>query len=779
MKLDRLNILLTTTAILATGIPAMAHAQQTSAKVQAAEQSDSSGLADIVVTANRRSQSLSDVGVSVTSLDGSALLERGVTSASDLQKTVPGFAAADTGLNVPVYSIRGVGFNDASLASNSTVSVSVDEVPLPYTAMTQGAVLDLERLEVLKGPQGTLYGQNATGGAINYIANKATDAFAMGGQIGYGRFNTATGELFVSGPISDTLKARVAVNGTLGGNWQKSFTRNDSLGQVAKASARVLLNWAPTDRLTIDLNLNGWIDNSDSQASQLVAFRIQTPSSVPLLPDVFSSPLTPSNARAADWNPVRDYARDDSFYQASLKARYNITDEIDLTSITAYSRYKTNAFNDRDGMVPINYEYTTDGDIESIYQELRMSGKSGGLTWSVGGNYRKDSVYDFQANDLTRATNSYSLGAKFNIANVFSDQDVETYAAFADGELEILSNLSVVGGARYTHDKRDFRGASCDDGSGDTSALYTIISRVFRARAGLAPLGAIAPGQCVTLSIETFTPGIVQNSLAENNVAFRGGINFKPVHGTLFYGSFSRGYKAGSFPTLGAAFAVGYGPATQERVDAWEVGFKTQLFDRRVRLNGAAFYYDYRDKQLRGRILDPVVGSLSKLINIPKSTIKGVEVELAVTPFSGLTLNAAGSYLKTEVKEFVSINLFSRQENFAGQSLPYTSPWSVNAGGQYDWSLGDNFKAFVGADYTYRSRTSGFIGRDPDLDIKAYSTLDLRAGIAAEDDRWRVSVWGNNVTNTYYWTAAMRNGDTINKYAARPVTYGVLFGFKY
>jgi iron complex outermembrane recepter protein len=766
-------------AASATPDQATAAPTTTSASPQDATPAADVATGDIVVTANRRAQSLSTVGMSVSSLDGSMLLERGVVSASDLQKTVPCFSAADTGLNVPVYSIRGVGFNDSSLASNSTVAISVDEVPLPYSAMTQGAVLDLQRIEVLKGPQGTLYGQNATGGAINYIANAPTDTFAMGGQVGFGRFNTGTGEMYVSGPLSNTVKARVAVNGTLGGDWQRSFTRDAGLGQAAKGSGRILLNWTPTDRLTLDFNANGWIDRSDTQASQLVAFRAQTPSSIPLLPDVFSSPLTPDNARAADWNPLRDYARDDNFYQLSLKANYDMGGNVDLTSITAYSHYDTHAFNDRDGMVPINYEYTTDGNIKSIYQELRLSGRQPGLNWSVGGNYRKDTVFDQQDNDLTRATNSYAAGTKFNIARVFSDQDIKTWAVFGDGELDIVRSLSIVAGVRYTRDTRDFAGASCDNGAGDTSALYTILSRVFRARAGLAPLPAIAPGQCVTLSTGTFVPGIVRNRLSEDNVAFRAGINFKPVEGSLLYASFSRGYKAGSFPTLGAAFAIGYDAATQERVDAIEAGFKTALFDRRIRLNGAVFHYDYRDKQLRGRILDPVVGNLSRLVNIPRSTIRGFELEATARPVNGLTLNGAVSYLKTEVKEFIGINLLSQTENFAGQTLPYTPPWSVNAGTQYEWGVSARLKAFIGADYTYRSRTSGFLGRDPDVDIKAYSTVDARIGIADAGDRWKLTAWSNNLTNTYYWTSAMRTGDTMNRYAARPVTYGLLFGFTY
>lgn len=734
--------------------------------------------AEVVVTANRRSQLLDDVGASIDSLEGSSLQARGVVSTSDLQKLVPGFTAADTGVNFPVYSLRGVGLNDPSLAANPTIVISVDEVPLSYAAMSQGEILDVQRVEVLKGPQGTLYGQNATGGAINYIANKPGDALAMGWEVGFGRFNTATGEFFLSGPLGETLKARLAVGGTRGSAWQENFTREDRLGRVDRSSARLLLNWQPTEKLDVDLNLNGWIDRSDTQASQIVAFRPQVTANVPRVPDVFSSPITPAEARAANWNPARDYSRSDDFRQLSLNATYELGERASLTSITAWSDFDSSGFNDRDGMVPADYEFRTDGRIESLYQEVRISHETDALAWSMGGNFRKDWTYDFQATDVSRATNTFISGLKLNTVDIYNDQHVETYAAFADGELRLSPRWSLVTGLRYTRDSRDFSGSTCDDGDGETSAVYTVLANTFRTQFGLPQLAAIAPGECVALSPVTFAPGVVSDSLVEDNIAFRGQVNVKPTDHSLLYASFSRGFKAGSFPSLAVVFSPGYGPATQERVDAFEVGFKGTLFQRRIRLQGAAFHYDYDDKQLRGRILDPVIGNLSKLVNVPHSVIRGFELDLAASPFQGLTLQTAVAYLHTEVKEFIGVNLFGQTEDFAGQTLPYSPPWSVNAGGQYEWPVGDGIKAVVGADYAYRSRTSGFLGRDRPVDIGAWSTLDLRAGLSWRDDRWKIQVWGNNITDAYYLTSAMKNGDTLNAYAARPATYGILFSFR-
>jgi iron complex outermembrane recepter protein len=735
-------------------------------------------LGEVVVTANRRLQLLDDVGASVDVIEGASLRARGVTSTSDLQKLVPGFTAADTGVNFPAYSIRGIGLNDPSLASNATVAISVDEVPLPYAAMSQGQLLDIQRIEVLKGPQGTLYGQNATGGAINYIANKPGDTVSAGGSLGFGRFNTTNEEFFLGGPVSETLKARIAAGATQAGAWQQNFTRDDALGRVARSSARLLLNWQPSDKLAVDFNLNGWSDHSDTQATQIVAFRPQVPANAPLVPDVFSSPLTPAVARAANWNPQRDYSRNDNFHQLSLKAAYALGENASLTSITAWSDYDSSAFNDRDGMVPADFEFATLGRIESIYQELRVSHATAALAWSAGGNFRHDRTYDFQAADVSRATNTFVANLKLNTVDFYSAQDVETYAAFADGELRLAPRLSAVAGIRYTRDRRDFSGSTCDDGDGETSAVYTYLSNTYRTQFSLPALPAIPAGECVTLSTDTFTPGIVAGSLVEDNIAFRSQLNLRPGDHSLVYASYSRGFKAGSFPTLSAIFSPGYDPATQERVDAAEIGFNATVFDRRVRLHGAAFHYDYYDKQFRGRVLDPVIGNLSKLINIPRSVVRGIELDLETSPFPGLTLQSAVSYLDTGVKEFIGVNLFGQTEDFAGQTLPFSPPWSANVAGQYAWGLGKGLKAFAGADIAYRSRTSGFIGRDRPVDIKAYATLDLRAGLGSGDDRWQLMLWGSNVTDTYYVTTAMRVGDTLNTYAARPATYGILLSYR-
>lgn len=228
----------------------------------------STELSEIVVTAQRRSEKLSDVPLSITAASADQLKAIGVQGPKDLEKLVPGFTYQLSSYGQPVYTIRGVGFLDTALGISPGVSIYVDQVPLPYAPMAAGAPLDVERVEVLKGPQGTLYGENSTGGAVNYIAAKPTHDFQTGFDLSFGRFDAVNAEGYVSGPLTDSLTARLSARTEQSGPWQKSYTRNDQLGARHFTAARLLLDIDPNDRVHFELNANGWIDTSDTQAAQ-------------------------------------------------------------------------------------------------------------------------------------------------------------------------------------------------------------------------------------------------------------------------------------------------------------------------------------------------------------------------------------------------------------------------------------------------------------------------------------------------------------------------------
>ena len=746
-----------------------------------------SGVADgdIVVTAQRRSESINKVGISIQAASGDELIKRGLTSTDDLVRVVPSLSIAKTALTVPVYTMRGVGFYDTALASSSTVSVYTDEVPLPFPAMTTGASLDLERVEVLKGPQGTLYGSNSTGGAINYISAKPTDIFSAGGNVSFGRFNRLDAQAYVSGPLSDTVRVRVAAHTLQGGDWQYNHTRDDSAGSANQSEGRILLEWKPSSRLSFLFNVNGWYNKSDSQFPQTISFNPLVPGNLSSLPasirdGLVNQPLAPSNNRAADWPETfpYGYAHDDSFYQLAARINYELTDALTLTSLTAYDNLSVRAGIASQGTTLQNESFYQVGDIKAVTQELRLTGQAGKVRYIVGANFLGAKVKDSYTALFSESTPTISLGG-LPLKSYFLEANNRdrNYAVFANLDYELTDNLTLQGGIRYTRNKRDFNGCLADAGDGWYAAIQNLRSSNLTGHPATNPAGA---GDCITLLEPDYQPGRYASQLKEDNVSWRAGVNWTLAGGTLLYANVSRGYKQGAFPTISASVSSQFLPARQESLLAYETGVKAPLFGRAMQFNGALFYYDYSDKQILGRVPDPLLRSLQRLVNIPKSHIVGGEVELSARPIRGLTLSAAMTYVHSEIDgSFVNYDNFAQQREFAGEAFPFTPKFSGNGDAQYEFAVGSRNKLFVGSSVSYNSATNSALGNLSQQHIKAYALLDLRAGLASQDDRWRLTIWGKNVTNTYYYTNAFRYIDFFSRLTGQPATYGVSFSFRY
>ena len=744
---------------------------------QASDTTDEAGEpGDIVVTAQRRSESVRDVPMSITALSGDSLANMGVKGTEDLAKIIPSFSFAQSFTNAPIYTLRGIGLNETTLAAGPTVSVYVDEVPLPFSVMTRGANLDLERVEVVKGPQGTLYGQNSTGGAINYIAAKPANNPAAGGSISFGRFATVDAQGYVSGPIADTLSARIAVQTIQGGDWQKSETRpTASLGQANFLQGRVLLAWEPAPAVRFRLNLNGWRDRSDSQAPQLVAKTLQFPgNALPAL--IAAQPNSGAGNRVAEWDAGVDLRNDDNFYQASLRGDIDLSDTITLTSITAYSRYRQRALRDIDGTALEILRLGTQGKIESISQELRLVGDTGPLQWIVGANYARDKANEYQTFAISQQTNNVIFGFPNSAAALDADQKIRTYSFFGNADFEISDQLTVHGGIRYTNARNRFSGCSLDSGSGNLAGIIGVIQSVGKGAFGLPPGPAPVAGGCVVLD-QNYDPVLFRDELKEDNVSWRAGVKYELTSGGMVYANVSRGYKAGLFPTVLATVVAQYEPVVQEKLTAYEAGFK--LGFGVVDLTAAAFYYDYRNKQVRSRILDPVFVVLEAVANAPKSDVKGAEMQLIARPLDGLTINLSGSYTDATIKEFVGINQLAQPEDFGGTRTPFTAKWQGVGDAEYRWPLNSGHELFVGGTLSYTSSANAFLGEDPLGKLDARTLLDLRAGFSGQGGRWSASIWGRNVTNANYQTYVARITDTVIGYAGRPATYGVTLAVKF
>ena len=733
-------------------------------------------VGEIVVTAQKREQSINKVPMSITALSGQALIDRGVTQTADLTKVVPGFNFTETAYATPVYTIRGIGFQESSLAASPAVSVYVDEVPLPFPEETEAAALDLERVEVLKGPQGTLYGEDSTGGAVNYIAAKPTSHFTSGVDASYGRFNTTDVQGFVSGPLTDTLTARLSGRAVEASNWQQSYTDSDTLGARNQLEARLLLDWRPIDKLKISTNFNISQDRSDTPAAQLIGISTQS-NLVPIPVGLTNFPLTPDNDRAADWDQGRKYRRDNIFFQLTGRADYSLTNLITLSSITSYQRYTRDQPFDTDGTTYQSDFITETGSVSTIFQELRLTGRSmDRLSWIVGANYESDDTYDANLIQFTQSSISQLAGFPLTEVKNQTQQNIRTSAAYANLDYDVTSNITLHGGIRYTVANRSFAGCTQDTGNGQAAAALNFLGGVLR---GGAPGSVAQPGQCVTLNAD-FDSALVRSKLDENNIAWRTGADWRLTSNTLFYFNVSKGYKSGSFPTLSASSYVQFTPVKQESVLAYEVGTKTTLFDRKLQLNAAAFYYDYTDKQIRGEKPDPVFGNLEALVTIPKSHIDGFELSATARPLAGLTIAPAVTLVQTRIDgTFTNVNPFGVTGNFAGEPFPYTPKWSGNVDVNYEQPLTSSLSWFVGGNLSYQGSTNGGFGELPVLDIRSYGLLDLRAGIANESSHWRVSLYGENVTNQYYWVSADHAADAITRYAGMPATYGVRLSYRF
>lgn len=787
-------VVLATAVTIATGLPAHAQAGQAreigdASRTVPVAADDQSG--EIIVTANKRQENLQNVGLSIQAIGGEALADRKISSLADIAKAVPGLTFASTANSTPVYTLRGVGFFDSTLSSYPDVSLYIDQVPLPFPVTATLSAFDLERLEVLKGPQGTLFGNNATGGAINYIAAKPSATFGTGGTISYSRFNTIEADGYVTGPITSTLNGRLAVKVKQGDGWQQSYTRDSSLGKADQLAARLLLDWKPTDRLSVSLNVNGWRDKSEPQAPQFVNIYNQ---GLTIPPAIAAYPKAPANPRAADWSDgaLRPRA-DNNLIQAALRVDYDLTDEITLTSLSNYIRYHHDQILEGDGTSIEDLDTTSRGKIRTLSQELRISnGSRSGLRWVAGFNYENSNVDEF--NGVYYSGSANAIPGVFERAYNFSIQRMRNYAGFGNIEYDVTPQITLKGGLRQTWADRTSRNGNTADAP-ETAFMVSILEAYRSLVLGYSDPTIPNPpmaGGITSADPATALPGLYQASLNQKSTSWSVGANWKITPTVLLFANVSKGYKAGGFPTLSAAFWSQYTPVSQESLIDYEAGFKAQFFDRKVTLNGAAFYYDYSSKQLRSKIVDPFFGILDGLKNVPKSRIFGFEQELVVRPVSGLQLYLSATYLNSKVLRYNGISgstidpatgfftpVFS---NLAGSRLPFAPKWQVASGFSYEAPISELWAVKMGVDVHHQSSSTSVLASNLEMEqtkVKAYTVTDGRIGIASRDDRWSITVWGKNLFNKYYWTNSIQSYDTIVRYAGRPAEYGITLGLKY
>jgi iron complex outermembrane receptor protein len=727
---------------------------------------------EIVVTAQKREERLSDVGLTIVAANATQLKTAGVFSAVDLPRIAPGVTTAPTFSGAYVFSIRGIGFNASQLSAPPAVSLYLDEAPLPYSAMSGGALLDVERVEVLKGPQGTLFGQNATGGSINIIMAKPTSQPSAGANLEVNNFGQVFVEGFVSGPISDTVRARLAVSTTQFGTWQRNYIgprlRN---GDENRLNGRAIVEWTPTERLKVTATVNAGYDHGEVIQPQLSRAVPVNPATAP--PGLLTLPL-PNGARDVDFQRDLDTHKRDRQYQGILRMDLDLGESATLTSISNYVNTSIDEPHDFDSTQIDGVRGTTAGHFNSLSQELRVSGvvSTAKINYVVGVNYQRDRIRDVlveQFQEYSSLPPGFVLDSRYKLGN-------RAVGIFANLDAEILPNLTLTGGVRYTETKQTVSG--CNSGNAITAGTLGFLASLLRP--GVE--SNYVAGGCVVIddtgSNPTYLPAFADFEQKEHNIAWRIGANYKFAGDNLLYGLVSRGYKAGVFPVHNILLQSTQTPVTQEKLTSYEVGVKLALLDRRLRLNLAGFYYDYVDKQFFTYFPVPPIGVTAVLRNIPKSTVKGLEAEIFFRPVQPLTLRAAVTYLDTSVGSYIGFNAVGQPVDFKGKEINFSPPWSATFDAEYKAPLAGGTAIYAGLGGMYNSRTFSDLGEFPLTRIPARTILDARVGLESESG-WRIGLFVRNLTDKYYWTSVNNGGDTLTRYAGLPRTFGINASVKF
>ena len=730
----------------------------------------SGALEEIVVTAQKRTQRLEDVGITINVAGAQQLQDLGITNVTQLGTAVPGFSSTNSFAGFPIFSLRGINFTGAQLSAPPAVSVYLDEAPLPYSTMTGNLLLDPERVEVLKGPQGTLFGQNSTGGSINVIAARPTDHFAAGMQSEIDNFGRTMIEGYVSGPLTETLRARLAVTTTQFGAWQKGYYLNDQEnGSQNKAAGRLLLDWTPLEKLKVSVNLNGNYDHGE--AAQVQPFVVSPVNPAGATPGLIGYRL-PTDDRDADFDQGFNTHMRNSLFQGVFRVDYELAGGMTLTSLTDYVRSKTAIPIDLDGtalnIITANYG----GEIHSVNQEFRLAGSlpDAGVNYLLGANYEHDASTEAQPTLFT-AYSGLPPGAELTPSYATTNRAA---AVFGNVDYDVHPRLTLTAGARYTDTKQTLTG--CTLGNGPAVAVAGGVANVFRGIAGLPPTDAYVPGGCATVNNAgadpDFLPSDAHLNQKQHNVSWRGGVNFKPTPDSLIYVTVSRGFKSGVFPTVITLLqSATNNPVSQEELTSYELGVKIPLFEHRIQIDAAGFYYDYDNKQFYTYVPIPPIGAFSTLVNIPKSKVKGADLDITARPVAGLTVRAAMTYIRTSIGEYNGFDLNGKPEDFSGKEFNFAPPVSATVDAEYELPVSDSLQAYIGGGGLYNDRTFSDLGQSDLSRVPAYAIFNARIGVRA--NKWSAGFWIRNLADRYYWTGIVTGGDLYNRTAGLPRTYGV------
>ncbi|WP_188062822.1 TonB-dependent receptor [Sphingobium sp. KCTC 72723] len=791
-------------------------AQTTAASPASGEQADKGGLADIVVTAQKRSERVQDVPIAISAFSSQALASKGVTEIAAVGNLAPN-VTLDAGTpfsgssSVLSAYIRGIGQNDFAFNLDPGVGIYLDGVYLARSVGANQDLLDIERIEILKGPQGDLFGRNSIGGAISIVTRRPSDTFAAKAEVTTGRFNRIDVKGAIDVPLTSDLRSTLSFSTKNRDGYQKllpypgataSVSESDSFpsfgrghpndfGGFGEYTVRGKLEWQATLNIRATLTGDYLHQNTNGVASSILKTHtdiatggvfgffyntcINTPAAIlATLPfgkicglrANVGTPLAGVNVDGVPGNdhltygdqfiaPSKDttYATGNSFsrlnnYGGALTVDWDLGGPV-LKSITSYRELRWKSAQDEDGSPLAFLETSFEMNQHQFSQEFQLTGKAvdDRLSYVAG-------LYYFNEGGNLHDLVTFPGGLlQIDGQNLLS---TKAYAAYAHLNYKITEQVSITLGGRYTEEKKQFEGLQADP----NGTFYKLN--------GLDPTPANRVALCTATGGVLCYPDLTdvlriyplgKNRLNFSNFSPKIGLEYKPSRDVMLYASYSRGYKTGGWttrltqpPALGQT-APSFGP---EKANTFDGGIKSQFLDRKVVLNVSGFHTDYKNIQLTAQ-----VGTSPTIVNAGNAEIYGFEVELQARPVEALTLSASVGYTHARYTNV----LFGASGVTTASSLPKTPEWKFNFSPQYVVSLGSGGSVLFTADYTHTS--SLFNDTENTVLIARGATDMLNASVTYREpsEHWELSIGGTNLLNERYLTTGQNQ-------VAGGVTYG-------
>jgi iron complex outermembrane receptor protein len=720
----------------------------------------------VVVTAQKREQSAQDIGVAITTIPGDEIAELRLTTPQDIAGHVPNLNIKNTlGTGNAVVTIRGVGVNDFNANADQSVGVYVDEVFMANAGMISFQMFDLEQVEVLRGPQGTLYGRNTTGGALLFRSARPTDAFEGKFELGYGEYGRASADGFLSGPLSDDARARFAFTGdsSSGGHVTNTFTGNDDYGQLRRWAARGTLEWDASENVDFSLIVHDSHDGSDAGSNQKALGVWDAPGSSVTCAPALAGNMEQTRAECVDLVGLQDtepdpytgaWSRDPEFdidqYGLVAKIDWDVG-TFTVTTVTGYEGWSrkmgegNSGGRQSDGQLVVGANADYDNSIDQFSQEIRLTSNepwnpewlTGDVDWIVGAFWHLD--------DREGSPNqSIDIQDWFNDLLVVEwEQDAQSAALFAHLEWQLAEQWQLILGGRYTWEEKDFVGST------SSTAPY-----------GVSGLTGLDFG---------ITFAETDDRISDNEFTGTIGLEWEPTDDSMVYASFSKGFKSGGFNGGFAGSPEELEPFDEEELFAYEVGFKSRLAHNTMQLNLSGFYYDYEGMQLFAVPAGTAIPTI-RLTNADQAVIFGAEAELWWRPAPGWDVKGGIGWKDTENKD----------SRFRGLELPNAPEVTFNGLVRYAHLMTGGRLLIPMIDFSYTDDMFKTVDNKPLLVSDSYWLLNARLAVRL-DDNWEISAWGKNLTDETYVAEAF-DQEAISQMLYlynMPLTWGVTASYSF